>query len=97
VNKDVKLITVYYADKLKKKSYSQDDLSIGKQINKWQNREYVFRYFGEKGSKAKKIYRKFVIKGIKEGSRPELVGGGLIRSQGGWSQVISMRRHGNKE
>ena len=30
------------------------------------------------------------------GPRPELVGGGLIRSQGGWSLVISMRRHGSK-
>jgi putative transposase len=28
---------------------------------------------------------------------PELVGGGLVRSQGGWSQVISMRRRGELE
>ncbi|MBI5635197.1 MAG: hypothetical protein HZA15_17160, partial [Nitrospirae bacterium] len=27
----------------------------------------------------------------------ELRGGGLIRSQGGWSQVLSMRRRGQKE
>ena len=28
------------------------------------------------------------------GRRPDLVGGGLIRSAGGWSQVLSLRRHG---
>jgi putative transposase len=27
---------------------------------------------------------------------PELVGGGLIRSLGGWSQVLSLRRVGSK-
>jgi len=29
-------------------------------------------------------------RGIEIGSRPELVGGGLIRSLGGWSQVLSL-------
>jgi len=28
--------------------------------------------------------------------KPELVGGGLIRSLGGWSQVLSLRRRGEK-
>ncbi len=31
------------------------------------------------------------------GRRPELVGGGLIRSLGGWSKVISLRSRGEKE
>ncbi len=30
-------------------------------------------------------------KGISRGRRPELAGGGLIRSLGGWSQVLSLR------
>jgi hypothetical protein len=34
--------------------------------------------------------------GISHGKRPELVGGGLIRSLGGWSQVLSFRRIGIK-
>jgi putative transposase len=34
--------------------------------------------------------------GIAQGKRPELVGGGLIRSLGGWSQVLSLRRRGVK-
>ena len=28
------------------------------------------------------------------GERPELVGGGLVRSMGGWSEVLSLRRRG---
>ena len=34
--------------------------------------------------------------GIKTGNRPELVGGGLVHSLGGWSQVLSLRRAGSK-
>jgi hypothetical protein len=32
-----------------------------------------------------------------QGRRPELVGGGLIRSSGGWSEVLSLRKRGEKE
>ena len=35
--------------------------------------------------------------GIEQGRRPDLVGGGLIRSQGGWSVVKAMRRLGVRE
>jgi putative transposase len=35
-----------------------------------------------------------VAEGVDLGRRPELVGGGLIRSLGGWSQVLSFRRKG---
>jgi hypothetical protein len=37
-----------------------------------------------------------VQEGISQGRRPGLVGGGLIRSLGGWSQVLSLRRRGIK-
>ena len=40
---------------------------------------------------------KYVQEGISLGARPELVGGGLIRSLGGCSNVISMRRHGSRQ
>ena len=39
-------------------------------------------------------YKAFVAEGVGQGRRPELVGGGLIRSLGGWSQVLSLRRKG---
>ena len=70
---------------------------MGRFKNEWQDRDYVLAWFGKKEGEAKKAYRKYVQEGIAQGRRPELVGGGLIRSQGGWSQVISMRRHGGRE
>ena len=35
--------------------------------------------------------------GVGLGHQPELIGGGLLRSLGGWSQVIARRRSGKKE
>ena len=35
--------------------------------------------------------------GLNQGQLPELTGGGLVRSKGGWSQVLSVRRSGRKE
>lgn len=63
----------------------------------WQDTGYVLSMYGKAENQAKIAYREFVRKGLSEGRRPELVGGGLIRSQGGWSQVISMRQHGTIE
>jgi len=48
--------------------------------------------FGKQVSAARQAYRDYVAKGIAQGLRPELVGGGLIRSAGGWSVVKMMRR-----
>jgi REP element-mobilizing transposase RayT len=63
----------------------------------WQDRDYVLKWFGQTEDQAKRIYREFVKKGIAQGQRPELVGGGLIRSMGGWSVVKSLRRSGAQE
>ena len=69
----------------------------GRGKNEWQERDYVLGSFGKTVRTAIKNYRTFVEDGIAAGRRPELVGGGLVRSLGGWSQVISMRRHGDQE
>ncbi len=45
--------------------------------------EDVLQYFGETMKVARQRYRQFVKKGIKQGRREELQGGGLIRSNGG--------------
>ena len=65
--------------------------------NEWQDRRYVLKWFGRKEGNAKKSYREFVKKGIALGKRPDLTGGGLIRSMGGWSIVKAMRNNGIKE
>jgi len=45
--------------------------------------EDVLQFFGKKLKEARTNYRRFVEKGIKQGRRPELQGGGLVRSSGG--------------
>ena len=70
---------------------------LGEVKNEWQDRDYVLRWFGKKEGEAKKNYRNYVKKGVEEGRRPELVGGGLIRSLGGWSAVKALRRSGERE
>ncbi len=70
---------------------------MGKIQNEWQDRDYVLRWFGQKHGDAKKAYGSYVAKGIDQGRRPELVGGGLIRSLGGWSAVKAMRLSGDRE
>jgi len=64
---------------------------VGKGKNDWQEREYVLHQFHEREGKAIRAYGKFMEEGKGQGRRSELVGGGLIRSLGGWSQVISLR------
>jgi REP element-mobilizing transposase RayT len=58
----------------------------------WQNVKDVLKLFGNTISSSRKKYRSFVEKGVAEGRRSELTGGGLIRSLGGWQMVKSMRR-----
>jgi REP element-mobilizing transposase RayT len=70
---------------------------MGKQECRWMNIEYVLLLFKDTAQKARKAYRRFVEEGMDMGPRPELTGGGLIRSKGGWSQVVSARRSGEKE
>lgn len=57
----------------------------------------ILTEFGATRRKALKEYRRFMQEGFDQGRLPELTGGGLIRSRGGWSQVLSARRSGNRE
>jgi REP-associated tyrosine transposase len=68
---------------------------MGRVEREWQDVETVLAYFG-RGRGAVEKYEQFVREGIPQGRRPELVGGGLIRSLGGWSQVLSLKRKGIK-
>ena len=64
---------------------------LGKAAHLWQDRSYVLSWFGGREKEAMRAYREYVEQGIPLGRRSELVGGGLIRSLGGWSQVRSRR------
>ena len=83
--------------KLDRYRYCGHAVLMGKVRHDWQNRDYTLRRFGLKEGEAKRAYRHFVKKGVDQGRREDLIGGGLIRSQGGWSAVKAMRRLGIRE
>jgi hypothetical protein len=68
---------------------------IGTVPRDWQNSEAVLSYFSADFEEARRQYEVFVENGIAMGRRPELVGGGLVRSLGDWSQVLSSRQKGD--
>lgn len=65
---------------------------MGYDANEWQDVEKVLGLLGKSVSSARKRYRGFVEKGIARGKRPDLVGGGLIRSSGGWAAFKTQAR-----
>ena len=67
---------------------------VGIVKREWQDREEILRYFGKRQEVAVKRYIAFIEEGDLQRRRPDLVGGGLLRSVGGWSEVVSMRRRG---
>lgn len=70
---------------------------MGKNQYPWQDADYVLGFFGKQINEARDAYRDFVRKGIAQGRRPELTGGGLIRSMGGISALKSLRFSGLTE
>jgi putative transposase len=68
---------------------------MGRRKIKWQDTEYVLGLFGNKESGARGKYSRFVRNGIEQGSRPDLTGGGLLRSHGGWTGVKLLRETGD--
>jgi len=65
---------------------------VGRIPRAWQDRRTVLGWFGETARRAVRAYRNYVREGIPVGHRPELVGGGLVRSAGGWAEVRALRR-----
>lgn len=58
----------------------------------WQSTEEVIRRFGSKDR-----YETFIVEGQGQGRRPDLVGGGLVRSMGGIGKVLRSRREGDRQ
>jgi len=65
---------------------------LGKRKAEWQETDDVLGRFGGKVGLARAKYRRFVEEGVSQGRRPELQGGGLIRSLGGWEEALKIRR-----
>jgi hypothetical protein len=63
----------------------------------WMDIATVLAQFGETKSKAIKEYRQLMLEGMGQGHDPRFSGGGLVRSLGGWSNVLAMRRKDQQE
>jgi len=72
--------------------YCGHSVLMGKIKREWQDTDYILRFYHSQYLTARRRYREFVAKALGDGRRPELVGGGLVRSAGGWSVVKTMRR-----
>ena len=60
----------------------------------WQNIDYIYELFSSENRIAQRKYQEFVKKGIPQGKRSDLSGGGLLRSIGGWTAVKELRKSG---
>lgn len=78
-------------NQLGKYSFSGHGVIMGKFNQPWQNTNSILALFGKQAGPARRNYRAFVTKGIPEGRRKDLVGGGLVRSSGGWAAVKTLR------
>jgi len=70
---------------------------LGRYDRNWQDTDYVLKLFDNTVSRARRGYREFVRKGINQGRRPELSGGGLVRCVGGWSALNALRLAGFRQ
>ena len=77
---------------LSKYPYGGHSAIMGKLKRDFQDIDYVLRLFGDKATEARRNYREYVRKRMELGRRPELVGGGLLRSSGGWRVLKAMSK-----
>lgn len=78
-------------DELGAYAYCGHSVVMGKVKHGWQNIQEVLGMFGGTLGPARRSYRNFVEKGIAEGKRHDLTGGGLLRSAGGWEGIKTLR------
>jgi len=76
--------------------YGGHSALTGHKQRPWQETRYVLSYFGKKLSAARTRYISYVQEALDQGRRPELTGGGLIRSLGGWDEVKKGRLKGHE-
>ena len=76
---------------LDKYPYCGHGVVMGKYSNDWQDTAAVLGLFANKVTPARRRYHAFVQKGIRQGKRYDLIGGGLVRSSGGWASVKALR------
>jgi len=73
-------------------AYSGHSRIMGSRKGDWQDVDKVIGLFGKSRHNAISQYEQFIGKGVAEGRKPELTGGGLIRSVGGWHELSALRK-----
>ena len=79
-------------DELESYRYSGHSHLLGRHAEPWQVTDDILARFGKRLNAARENYAAFVAEGAARGRRPELTGGGLVRSAGGWQQLSSLRQ-----
>ena len=79
---------------LRQYPYCGHSALMGKQKRAWQQTDDVLSVFGKTPAAARRSYAAYVKAGHGQGRRPELTGGGLIRSLGGWAASKKLRVKG---
>ncbi len=79
-------------DQLGRYPWSGHSALVGRVPRPWQATTEVLGHFAARTGRARAAYRAFVQAGREQGRRPELQGGGLVRSAGGWTAVARLRR-----
>jgi REP element-mobilizing transposase RayT len=77
---------------LDKHPYAGHSALMDKVSRNWQATQWVLGLFDKRPWMARRRYRGFVEKGISQGKRSDLIGGGLIRSGGGWTALVEKRK-----
>lgn len=79
-------------DELEQFRYCGHGQLLGRNQEAWLATDDILIRFGKRVNSARKKYSAFVAEGADKGRRPELTGGGLLRSIGGWRQIASLRQ-----
>lgn len=74
--------------------YGGHAVLMGHRRYAWQDRDYILNLFGRTEKVGQRIYGSFVADGVQQGRRPDLTGGGLLRSLGGWAELKTKRSSG---
>jgi len=93
----VRAMVVSTLEELNRYPWSGHCAIIGKKKYPWMNADYVLARFGKRVGAARRVYLRFIEEGMGMGRVPGLTGGGLVRSLGGWSRVVALRREGQGE
>ncbi|MFA5975158.1 MAG: transposase [Elusimicrobiota bacterium] len=70
---------------------------IGETADSWLEVDEVLSRFGSERLQARAAYQRFILDGWDQGYRNDLEGGGLLRSVGGISGALALRRSGQQQ